>query len=81
MGLSELFRSPWFPLWLGVESRALEFVGLESGLGLEMGEFFHPAVRDSCVGNGGCTGSHGFRAMKNGYRDAYHVMSIGHVAS
>ena len=40
MGLSELFRSPWFPLWLGVESRALEFVGLESGLGLEMGEFF-----------------------------------------
>ena len=42
MGLSVLFRSPCFPLWLSVENRALEFVGLESGLGLEMGEFFHP---------------------------------------
>jgi len=59
MGLSVLFRSPCFPLWLSVENRAVEFVGLESGLGLEMGEFFRPAVRDSRVGNG-CTGSHGF---------------------
>ena len=42
MGLSGLFRSPCFPLWLSVENRAVEFVGLESGLGLEMGEFFHP---------------------------------------
>ena len=40
MGLSGLFRSPCFPLWLSVENRAVEFVGLESGLGLEMSEFF-----------------------------------------
>src|SRR6266571_3003126 len=39
-GLSGLFRSQCFPLWLSVESRVLEFVGLELGLGLEMGEVF-----------------------------------------
>jgi hypothetical protein len=30
MGLSGFFRSPCFPLWLSVESRVLEIVGLES---------------------------------------------------
>ena len=43
MGLSVLFRSPCFPQWVSVEYYALEFVGLEWGSGLEMGEFFLPA--------------------------------------
>jgi hypothetical protein len=38
MGLSGPFRSLCFPLWLGVESRVLEIVGLESGSGLIMGD-------------------------------------------
>ena len=38
MGLSGPFRSLCFPLWLGVESRVLEIVGLESGSGLTMGD-------------------------------------------
>ena len=38
MGLSGPFRTLCFPLWLGVESRILEIVGLESGSGLTMGD-------------------------------------------
>ena len=38
MGLSGCFRSLCFPLWLSVESRVLEIVGLESGSGLIMGD-------------------------------------------
>ena len=37
MGLSGPFRSLCFPLWLGVESRVPEIVGLESESGLIMG--------------------------------------------
>ncbi len=33
-----LFRSLCFPLWLSVESRVLEMLGLESGSGLIMGD-------------------------------------------
>jgi hypothetical protein len=39
MGLSGLFRSLCFPLWISVESCALEIVGLESGLGLIIADF------------------------------------------
>jgi len=39
MGLSGLFRSPWFPLGIGVEDSVLEIVGLDSKLGLIMREF------------------------------------------
>jgi hypothetical protein len=38
MGLSDLFRSPCFPLRLSVESRVLEIVGSESGIALIMGD-------------------------------------------
>jgi len=38
MGLSSPFRSLCFPLWLSVESRVLEIVGLKSGSGLIMGD-------------------------------------------
>src|SRR2546427_9785837 len=54
-GLVRPFRSPCFSLWLSVESRVLEFVGLESGLGLEMGEFFLPSNRDGCASRS-CSG-------------------------
>jgi hypothetical protein len=39
MGLSDLFRSPRIPLWISVENRVLEIVGLDSESGLEMGDF------------------------------------------
>ena len=39
MGLSGLFRPLCFPLWLSVESRVLEIVGLESGLRLIIAVF------------------------------------------
>jgi hypothetical protein len=39
IGLSGLFRSPWIPLGISVEDHALEIMGLESELGLIMGEF------------------------------------------
>ncbi len=50
MGLSVPLRSPCFPLWLSVEDRALGIVGLELGLGLEMGEFVLPTNRDDWRG-------------------------------
>jgi hypothetical protein len=40
MGLSGLFRSPWIPLGISVESPVLEIAGLKSGSGLKMGDFF-----------------------------------------
>jgi len=39
MGLSGLFRSPCFPLWLSVESCVLEIVGLELWSGLIIADF------------------------------------------
>jgi len=39
MGLSGLFRSLRFPLWLNVGNTVLEFVGLESRSGLIMRDF------------------------------------------
>ncbi len=38
MGLSGPFRPLCFPLWLSVESRVLEIMGLKSGSGLIMGD-------------------------------------------
>jgi len=38
MGFSGPFRCLCFPMWLGVENRVLEIVGLESGLGLILGD-------------------------------------------
>ena len=40
-----------------MESRVLEFVGLESESGLEMGEFFLSSNRDGCAGTS-CSGSY-----------------------
>ena len=40
IGLSGLFRSPWIPLGIGVENRVLEIVGLDSRLGLILGDFY-----------------------------------------
>ena len=39
IGLSGVFRSLWFPLGISVEDSVLEIVGLDSKLGLIMGEF------------------------------------------
>jgi hypothetical protein len=44
LGLSGRFRSPWIPLGISVEDHVLEIVGLDSELGLILGEF----ARNSC---------------------------------
>ena len=49
-GLVWLFSISAFSLWLSVESRVLEIVGLESGSGLILGDFcdFVEGSRESC---------------------------------
>jgi len=39
IALSECFGSPWIPLGIGVKSQGLEIAGLDSGIGLIMGDY------------------------------------------